>query len=89
MSNIVSVGMVKERMDVLMFFCERVTAEEGKRLLSRDAFAAYQEWRKENGFNNTVLSIDGFGRFIPKTFTTKHMRYYGDFARGIVDARLK
>jgi len=78
-----------ERDDVISFFMDAVEPDRKARVFTDDLFRAYKKWRVGQELKETELSIDSFGRFIPKNFMRKNYQEDNVQARGVVGARLR
>lgn len=78
----------KEEREIMNFIFDKVRMTQEGRIFSHELFAAYKSWRLDNGLPESSLSLDGFGRLMPKSFRRKPMLKDGIIQRGLLGAEI-
>jgi hypothetical protein len=79
-----------EKAHVLTFCLNALEHAPGNKITIQHLYDEYQEWLHSRGLRGPKVSIDGFGRLIPKQYDRRAI-YVGDkrTLKGLVDVRLK
>ena len=80
----------EEKRQIFQFALDSIEPKVGHRLMMSEVFAAYHAWRVSAGLPPTQLSIDSFGRFLPKDahLAREHVYKNGVGAQGIVGVKI-
>lgn len=73
----------REEPRILAFCLDLVKPKENHRISMKQLFDAYNTWLKHRGYDDSVLSVDGFGRLFPKSFPRQTLVIGGEVRRGI------
>lgn len=77
---------------IYFFSVECLEKIEGERVAIEDVFFAYKQWKHKVRKNNSGvarLSIDSFGKLLPKVYERKVMKINGESKRMLLDTRIK
>lgn len=83
--------VLKEESRMISLFCllnVMSSKQEAHRISVSELFEAYQAWLKSNGHSPTALSVDGFGRLLPKVYTRKTVNIGGGTSRYVIGVEL-
>lgn len=83
--------VLKEESRMISLFCllnVMSSKDENHRIPVAGLFEAYQDWLEANGYAPTAISVDGFGRLLPKVYTRKTVNTGGGTSRYVIGVEL-
>jgi hypothetical protein len=79
----------REEPRILAFCLDIIKPEPNHRLSMEGIFEEYRKWLKTRRQEDTVLSIDGFGRLFPRVYPRRTIVVAGEVKRGLVGYKLE
>lgn len=84
--------VLKEESRMISLFCmlNVFSSKDPKaRIPVSELYTAYEAWIRERGYSGTALSVDGFGRLLPKVYTRKTVNAGGGTARYVIGVEVQ